>query len=94
MEKNIDLSGFDGGRVVVARQAGLPGNNLVLSETYDLLGASHIITSRVYRELSETGRKCVVDVRGQKRMPEYFELIRKQQSSLGYICSTQKCISE
>lgn len=84
MEKNVDLSGFDGGRVVVARQAGLPGNNLVLSETYDLLGASHIITSRVYRELSETGRKCVVDVK----------LIRKQQSSLGYICSTQKCISE
>lgn len=87
MEKNVDLGGFDSGRVVVARQAGL-------SETYDLLGASYIITSRVYRELSETGRKCVVDVRGQKRMPEYFELIRKQQSSLGYICSTQKCISE
>lgn len=33
MEKNVDLSGFDGGRVVVARQAGPPGNNLVLSET-------------------------------------------------------------
>uniref|UniRef100_A0AAR2KZW8 Transposase IS30-like HTH domain-containing protein n=1 Tax=Pygocentrus nattereri TaxID=42514 RepID=A0AAR2KZW8_PYGNA len=73
MGKKGDLSGFERGVVVGARRAGLS-----ISETADLLGFSRTTISRVYRERSEKeeisserqlyGRKCLVDVRGQRRM--------------------------
>ncbi len=66
MGKKGDLSDFERGMVVGARQAGLS-----ISETADLLGFSHATISRVYRELSEkekissewqfSGRNCLVD---------------------------------
>ena len=52
MGKKGDLSDFERGMVVGARQAGLS-----ISETADLLGFSHSTMSRVYRELSERKKK-------------------------------------
>ncbi len=73
MGKKGDLSDFEHGMVVGARQAGLS-----ISKITDLLEFSRRTNSRVYREWSEKekissewqlcGRKCLVNVRGQRRM--------------------------
>ncbi len=73
MGKKGDLSDFERGMVVGARGAGLS-----ISKTADLLGFSRTTISRVNREWTEKekisserqlcGRKCLVDVRGQRRM--------------------------
>ncbi len=82
MGKKGDLSYFEYGMVVGARRAGLS-----ISKTSDLLGFSRTTISRVYRECSEKekisserqlcGRKCLVDVRGQRRMGRLVREDRK-----------------
>ncbi len=71
--KKGDLNDFECRMLVGARRA-----YLSISKTADLLGFSHTTISRVYRELSEKykisserqlcGRKCLVDIRDQRRM--------------------------
>ncbi len=100
--KKGDLSDSERGMVVGVRRAGLS-----ISKTADQLGLSRTTISRVYREWSEKekisserqlcGRKCLVDVRGQRRMDRLVIDDRKTtvtQITTRYNQGMQNTISE
>ncbi len=102
MGKKGDLSDFERGMVVGVRRAGLS-----ISKIADLLGFSHTTISRDYREWSKKekisserqlcGRKCLVDVRGQRRMGRLVRDDRKAtvtQITTRYNQGMQNTISE
>jgi len=82
MGKKSDLSNFECGMVVGARQAGLS-----ISQSAQLLGFSRATISSVYKEWFEMrktssmwqscGQKCLVDVRGQRRMGRLIQADRR-----------------
>ena len=101
MGKKYDLSDFDLGMIVGARQGGLS-----ISETADLLGFSHITVSRVCKEWREKKThpvssssvcKNTVNERGQRRRARLVKADRKvtvTQITTHYNSGVQKSISE
>ncbi len=102
MGKKGDLRDFECVMIVSARRAGLS-----ISKTADLLGFSSTTISRVYREGSEKdqisserqlcGQKCLVDVRGQRRIGRLVRDDRKAtvtQITTRYNQGMQNTISE
>ncbi len=102
MGKKGDLSDFERGMVAGDRRAGLS-----ISKTADLLGYSSTTISRVNKELSEKenisserqlcGQKCLVDIRGQRRMGRLVRDDRKAtvtQITTCYNQGMQNTISE